>query len=152
MNHFLYDWSDQNLIVGLFTPVNESVWEHIKLLFFPMLIYSFIMIYKWKREYPCVTSAFFFGILAGTLLIPLIYYAYTSILGKNCFVLDISTFILSVIISFWISYKYTLSCRLKSFTLILCVSVCFLSICFFIFTYHAPNITIFLAPSVSTNK
>lgn len=37
--HFLYDWTGSNAIAGLFVPVNESVWEHMKLLFFPMLLY-----------------------------------------------------------------------------------------------------------------
>ena len=36
--HFVYDWSGQNSFIGLLTPVNESTWEHMKLLFFPMLI------------------------------------------------------------------------------------------------------------------
>ncbi len=37
--HFVYDWSGQLWLVGLFVPVNESTWEHMKLLFIPMLIY-----------------------------------------------------------------------------------------------------------------
>lgn len=55
LSHFLYDWSGQNHLVGLFTPVNESIWEHMKLLFFPMLLYSIIMILKCKQQYPYVT-------------------------------------------------------------------------------------------------
>ena len=51
--HFVYGWSNQNHIAGLFTPINESIWEHMKLLFFPMLIYSFFMTYKFVQEYPC---------------------------------------------------------------------------------------------------
>lgn len=50
LSHFLYDWSGQNPVVGLFTPVNESIWEHMKLLFFPMLLYSLIMILKYRRD------------------------------------------------------------------------------------------------------
>lgn len=38
--HFTYEWSGNNFWVGLFSPVNESTWEHMKLLFFPMLFYS----------------------------------------------------------------------------------------------------------------
>ena len=37
--HFLYEWTNQCYIVGFFAPVSESVWEHMKLLFFPMLLY-----------------------------------------------------------------------------------------------------------------
>ena len=36
--HFTYNWSNNNLLVGVFSAVNESTWEHLKLLFFPMLI------------------------------------------------------------------------------------------------------------------
>lgn len=42
LNHFLYDWSGKNPVIALFTPVNESVWEHMKLLFFPFLLLSLI--------------------------------------------------------------------------------------------------------------
>ena len=40
LSHFVYDWSGQNFIVGFFSPVNESTWEHMKLSFFPMLLFS----------------------------------------------------------------------------------------------------------------
>ena len=38
--HFLYDITEENTIVSLFSAVNESTWEHMKLLFFPMFVYS----------------------------------------------------------------------------------------------------------------
>ena len=37
ISHFIYDWSGQNYILGLIFPTNESTWEHMKLVFFPML-------------------------------------------------------------------------------------------------------------------
>ena len=40
--HFTYEWSGKKVIIGLFSAVNESTWEHLKLLFFPMLITTFI--------------------------------------------------------------------------------------------------------------
>ena len=149
--HFLYDWSGHSHIVGLFTPVNESIWEHMKLLFFPMLLYSILMILKFKKQYPHITSALLFGILSGTLLIPFFYYTYTSILGKNYFVLDISVFILSIVFSFWLTYKLTLSHRLEGYTPVLGLTVCVLLICFLFFTYHAPNGTIFQDPTAINN-
>lgn len=149
LSHFLYDWSNHNPIIGLFTPVNESIWEHMKLLFFPMLFYSLLMIYKFKHKYPCIASALFFGILAGTLLIPFFYYIYTYILGKNYFILDIGIFILSIVISFWLTYKLTLSHRLESHTLVLGILICILFVCFLLFTYHAPNSVIFQDPAAA---
>ena len=58
--HFVYDWSGKNHIVGLFTPINESVWEHMKLLFFPMLIYSLVMLLRYRKKYSCISSALCF--------------------------------------------------------------------------------------------
>ncbi len=146
--HFVYSWTGNNHIAGLFTPVNESVWEHMKLLFFPMLAYSLFLAFRLRREYPCIVSAFCFGILAGTWLIPAFYYAYTSILGKNVFLLDIGTFILSVLAAFLLSYRLTLSCRLKPFTLLLCGLVCILFICFVRFTYRPPDLILFQDPAI----
>lgn len=146
--HFLYDWTD-NDIVGMFTPVNESIWEHMKLLFFPMLLYSLFLIFKFKGTYPCIASSLYFGILTGTLLIPVFFYTYTFLLGKDIFILDIAIFILCTIIAFQLSYRLTLSCRLQPYTLLLCSLVCALFICFIIFTYHPPNAGIFEDPAAS---
>ena len=111
--HFFYEWTGNNYVTGLFTPVNESVWEHMKLLFFPMLIYLFVVFFKLRSDNPCIISAFCFGILLGTFLIPVFFYAYTSILGRNIFALDVGIFVLSTLIAFYSVYKLTLSCKLK---------------------------------------
>ena len=39
LSHFFYQWSGENFFVGLLSPVNETIWEHLKLLFFPALFY-----------------------------------------------------------------------------------------------------------------
>lgn len=147
--HFLYDWSGKNYIVGFFTPINESIWEHMKLLFFPMLMYSLIIISKFRKTCPCITSALSCGLLTGGFLIPIFFYTYTAILGKDIFLLDIGTFALSIIIAFRISYKLTLSYRLKSHTLLLSCFVFALFICFLLFTYHPPKSQIFEEPAAA---
>ncbi len=150
LSHFLYDWSGQNPVIGLFTPVNESIWEHMKLLFFPMLFYSLAMILKYRRHYPHIASAMFFGILTGTILIPIFYYAYSSVLGTNYLVLDIGIFILSIVASFWLTYKLTLSHRLEGCTLVSGFAVGVLLLCFLLFTYHAPDTVIFQDPTADS--
>ena len=40
LSHFLYEWTGYNTIIGTVTPVNESIWEHLKLLFFPVVLFS----------------------------------------------------------------------------------------------------------------
>ena len=83
ISHFIYDWTGKNALAGFFFPVNESVREHMKLIFFPMLIYSFIAHPKLKDLYPCITSSLLSGILVGTALIPAIFYTYTGIIGYH---------------------------------------------------------------------
>lgn len=36
--HFLFEWSGNNYIIASFSAINESTWEHLKLVFFPMFI------------------------------------------------------------------------------------------------------------------
>ena len=145
ISHFIYEWSGNNFILGLFFPVSESVWEHMKLCFFPTLIYSFFMNRRLKDNYPCVTSALLLGTLLGTCLIPVFFYTYTGILGRSFLALDIATFVLSVIFAFVAVYKCTLSCKINSFTFALCLLVFGMAVCFFAFTYNPPNIGIFIS-------
>lgn len=133
--HFVYDWSGQNFIAGFFFPVSESTWEHMKLCFFPMLLYSAFMHYKIKDEYPCVTSSLLAGTLSGTLLIPVLFYTYSGILGKNFLPLDIAVFLISVLLAFLLVYRLTLSCRVASRTGLLAFLTLMMLLCFFFFTY-----------------
>ncbi len=143
LSHFLYDWTGNNHIAGYFMPINESVWEHMKMIFFPMLFYSLFIIFKLKKTYPYIASSFCFGILTGTALIPVLFYAYTALLGKDYLIIDIGIFILSVIIAFCFSYKLTLSCKLESCTFLLCYVACLIFISFVLFTYHPPKAGLF---------
>lgn len=147
LSHFLYEWSGKHIVVGLFTPVNESVWEHMKLLFFPMLLYSLFLILRLRGDYPCLPSSLWAGLLAGTSAIPVFYYTYIWILDRDVFLLDLATFILSVVIAFWISYRLALSCRAKSFCILLACCVCLLFLCFLWFTYHPPKAMLFADPA-----
>lgn len=40
--HFTYELSGRLAVVGAFSAVNESVWEHLKLAFWPSLIWLLI--------------------------------------------------------------------------------------------------------------
>lgn len=147
LSHFFYEWSNNNTIIGFVSPVNESTWEHMKLIFFPMLLFSMFAIPKLKKDYPCISSALWFGILSGTFAIPIIFYTYTGIIGYNIFILDILTFIFSVVAAFLISYKLTLSCKMQTYKVLLCMIVCVMAIGFVLFTIYSPNINLFYVPT-----
>ena len=50
--HFTYDWSNQNSLIGLFSATNESTFEHLKLIFFPMLLLTILELYFNKDNLP----------------------------------------------------------------------------------------------------
>lgn len=143
--HFVYDWSGSNHLLGLFVPVNESTWEHMKLCFFPMLLFSFYMNAMLKDSYPCISDALPVGILTATFLVPVLFYTYSGILGRNIAALDIATFFISVLVAFVVIYRLTRSCRTTFSTAAkLLLPVIFL--CFLLFTYHPPGLGIFVSP------
>ena len=146
LSHFVYEWSGNMRLLGLFFPVNESVWEHMKLCFFPMLIASFYLNRKLASDYPCITSSLLFGVLLSTYLIPVLFYTYSGILGYHIAFLDISTFFASVILSFVAIYKLTISCRVASYTQFFKLLIFITAICFFLFTSRPPDLGIFIAP------
>lgn len=153
LSHFLYGWSGNNPYVGLFTPVNESVWEHMKLLFFPMLLYFLfekLMLGNYPPSLSCCNAV---SLLTGTFLIPVVFYTYTGILGFHLAPLDIATFYISVIAAFLL--RHALCARLhaqkkkisKTRCLWLTALVLLIFLCFLIFTSCPPDIGLFRIPS-----
>lgn len=152
ISHFVYEWTDGNDIVGFFFPINESTWEHMKLVFFPMLLYALFMNWKLKASYPCISSALPLGILVGTFAVPIIFYTYTGILGRAYHLLNLLTFALSVLLGFYVVYTFAKFCKAQKhqsllFLLIFATIVAFLS-----FTYRPPNIAIFANPLAETSS
>ncbi len=144
--HFVYELSGNNVLVGLFAPVNESIWEHTKLIFFPMLIYSVYLNKKVGSEYPCVTSGMILGTLAGIALIIVLFYTYSGIIGFHFSLADISIFYISVIIAFYIVYKATLSCRADKYKRLFQLLQVVIIGLYIIFTFFPPDIALFANP------
>lgn len=145
ISHFVYEWSGNNFFAGLFFPVNESTWEHMKLLFFPMFAYAFIA-GKWvEEEYPCIYSAMFTGILAGLALIPTIFYIYTGILGFNVDWMNIALYVISVLTAYYVVYRAAHKCKEKDSKVLRYVMYA-LILAFMVFTVYPPNLGIFVSP------
>ena len=146
--HFTYDWSGNSVIVSLFSPVNESIWEHLKLLFFPYIVYSIFEYFYVGSKYNNYATAKILGVISGLIAIPVIFYLYTSLIENNL-VLDILTFIVSVIISYVVSY-YLLKNQSIEFNGSSIAIVLFIMFLFFAFTYNPPKTELFLDPITNT--
>lgn len=107
ISHFLYEKSDHNKVVGIFSAVNESTWEHIKIALTPAFIYSLVDGYFYGDN-PNYFFAKLVGIASIIIIIPLIFYTYTKIVKKNILIVDISTFFIAILLSEMFTYRILL--------------------------------------------
>ena len=144
--HFLYDWTGRGAIAALFFPVNESTWEHMKLIFFPMLLSSFFLSARFKEEYPCLPGALLLGDLLGTLSIPVTFYTYKGIVGRSFLAADIAVFLAGVLIAFrtaWVLKESPAVCQYRNLIYLFTVLS---AVLFFIFAFLPPAIGLFAEP------
>ena len=146
LSHFFYGWSNENPLIGLISPVNESTWEHMKLVFFPVLLWSLLLPPHLSDAFPSLRPALLFGGLLGTLTVPVLFYTYSGILGRTVTWIDILIFFISVFLTFFCAWKFQSSSKIyKKRTAIYFLTVLFL-ILFFLFTFLPPDIGLFAEP------
>ena len=145
ISHFAYDWTGGGFLIGLFFPVNESTWEHMKLVFFPMLLFSVVAGKRMERQYPCIYNAMFIGILVGLALIPTLFYTYSGILGFHVAWANIAVYILSVLGAYLVVYLVAMTCKKKD-SKVLRIVMYALLVMFMVFTVHPPEIGLFQVP------
>lgn len=144
--HFVYEWSGNNPFVGIFSAVNESVWEHQKLLFFPALLYSVIEYFLCGRRNGNYPAAAAVGIFAGIASIIILFYTYSGILGYSLPVVDIILFFVGVLVFLLVRNKIINTGRLNSpaanITALAAVAV--LCALFVLWTFMPPQISLFI--------
>ena len=148
--HYLYDWLGGAVWIAPFSGVNESTWEHMKLLFWPMFIFAIIQsfFFKNREDFWCVKLR---GITLGLILIPVIFYTYNGVVGKSPDWLNIAIFFIAAAIA------YIYETRLFNAEKICCNSsklaistLSVIAICFVVFTFMTPEIGIFKDPLTGT--
>ena len=93
--HFLYDITHHNRVMGLFAAVNESTWEHTKIALTPMLLCGLVDGWLFGAD-PNYFLAKFLSLVAVIVLIPLLFYGYKALLGRDVLVLDILIFYVAI--------------------------------------------------------
>lgn len=149
--HFLFDWTGGSVVAALFSAVNESIWEHMKLLFYPMLLFALIEYRVWGREYRQFWCIKLLGIVLGLLLIPVLFYTYSGILGVTADWFNITIFFIAAGASFWLEtglFQKDYACKLRSgmaFALI-----CLIAAMFTVLTFVPLQIPFFKDPVTGT--
>ena len=144
--HFLYEWSGGAVWVAPVSGVNESTWEHMKLLFWPMLFYAAIqwLIWRDRSDFACVKLR---GILLGLSLSPLLFYTYNGIIGKSPDFVNIAIFFIAA------AAAYIYEARLFNQSELRCkrprlavAALVILAVAFIVFTFRTPELAIFCDP------
>ena len=150
--HFTYDIFGQNKLVALFSAINESSWEHLKLVFIPFLLLTFYDIFAFKEQRGKAVFGKALASLGGCLMVLIFFYTYSGIIGKNFLFMDILTFVLGILTGFWLNYAIIAE-RIKSprhkgiYGTIIFLT---LTLCFIVFTFLPPQINLFLDPVTHT--
>ena len=144
--HFLYDWLGGAAWIAPFSGINESTWEHMKLLFWPMFIFAIIesLFFKGRKDFWCIKLR---GILLGLILIPVIFYTYNGVIGRSPDWINIAIFFISAAVT------YVYETRMLRREINICrrpraafAILCLLGILFAVFTFKTPEIGIFRDP------
>lgn len=101
--HFVYEWTGNAKWAAFFFAVNESVWEHLKLILLPMTLFALIAAIPMRGE-PNRLAALGWGMTAACAFVVVGFYAYTAIVGKSIIAVDISLFTLSIALGYWVQY------------------------------------------------
>ena len=149
ISHFIYEWSGENKLLGYFFATNESTWEHLKLLFFPTLIFSLVEYFFVKNEVLNYIISVAISVLVGMISIIVLYNTYYGFLGYNIDFINITIFYIALIIMLIIKNKIIESGKFEGqnsslFGLFICF---FITLLFIFLTYNPPSLAVFLSPT-----
>lgn len=147
--HFLYDWLG-SIWSAPFSGVNESTWEHMKLLFWPMFAFAIVQSFFFK-EYDGFWCIKLRGMLLGLGLIPILFYTYNGVIGKSPDWINIVIFFVSAAAAFFYEFrlfeKNSIGCRSWKIAF---ATLCLIAFLFILFTFRTPEIDIFKDPLTGT--
>ena len=143
--HFLYDWTGSP-VAALFSGINESTWEHMKLIFFPMLLFAIVEGRFVENEFNGFWCIKLKGTVSALVLIPVIFYTCNGVFGKSPDWLNISIFFIAAAIAYFYETRLfgkNKPCKYKKIAIVL---FCIIAVCFFVFTFYPPKLPIFADP------
>lgn len=132
--HFLYKWAPLFIF-----PMNESIFEHCKLILFPFLIYMCCCLPFYKEDKDKLFSSFISAILISIIVVIMVYYTYSGILGYEIEAVNIGLYYIAVSIGFFCIYKKKTLISFSNSIVFLII----LLILFILFSFYPPNLDFF---------
>lgn len=147
--HFTFDWSGNFLIVGFFSAVNESVFEHTKLMILPIILYYLISYFILKKELNRnkYFTAMLISLGVSIVTIPLLYYFYTEAFLINLPLINIFLFFVSGLIGQSIAYHYYVRGNSSLPMIAVCIITTIIIAMYIYFTIKPLEIPLFRDPA-----
>ena len=148
--HFLYD-KFPCFITSIFAPVNESIWEHMKILFTSILVTGVIQkiyVSATKLKYNNICLSNLIGAVLSIPIFLIMFLPFYYIIGENLPVTIVIMFI-AISISEFISYKIMNKPehKLENTTILFTIGIYLI---FIFLTYYPPHNDLFLNPTTNT--
>lgn len=144
--HFLYEWTGNSIFAAPFSGVNESTWEHMKLLYFPMLVFALVQsrFFRDRKDFWCVKLL---GTVLGLILIPVLFYTLNGVFGDTPDWLNIAIFYVTAATVYYTEYRLfdagrPMRCRPG----LAFGAICLIGILFILFTFVTPQLPLFQDP------
>ena len=142
--HNAYAWTSPFPLFALIAPVNESVWEHLKMAYWAVLIYGMLERRISNHRPGNLAPSLALGSTFLAVFIVMVFYSYTYFSGKSILWADISTFIAGAFVSQWLICRVQradeMSGTVRMASLVYLAAV---ALVFVLFTYHPPRMDLF---------
>ena len=148
LGHFAFSRSGDNPLIGALFAVNESTWEHMKLLYLPLFLFAMLEYVSLGESIGNFFAARFAAALAGLTAIPSIFYTLNGVFGKTPDWINISIFFVAAALSCCTAFRLLTSLRLRAKPLQFLSFLLFwgLLFLFVFFTYRPPMLPLFQDP------
>jgi hypothetical protein len=97
--HFLFDWTSHNRFVAIFSAVNESYWEHIKIAIWPVFFLQVVLFASGGYQYTSFIPAATISLYSIPVSMVGLVFVYKAVTKKNILWLDISIFFVCIAIA-----------------------------------------------------
>lgn len=138
--HFLFDWTRHNRVAAVFSAVNESYWEHIKIAIWPVALLQVVLFAAGGHQYPSFVPAATIALYSLPISMIGLVFVYKSVTRRNVLWLDIASFFVTIAVAQTLFVSVLEQLTPSWATIVLsCIFLGGLLVAFLRFTLRPPN-------------
>ena len=144
--HFVFQWTGNSPFIAWFVAINESVWEHLKLGYGALILFSLIEYPLIKDEVNNYLLSKVVGLIILSATIIFLFYFYTYFTSRSIIWVDISLYIsASFLAQVVIDKIYRMDTFERKYQKLAIIFAFAIVVLFTVFTYYPPDLSIFIA-------